>query len=111
MIRAGSTPCITRCATRCASVSVLPVPAPATIRSGPDFTPLLSGRGSPWVTALRCGPLSFSRCDVVDMFGARIYGSAPLPVTDWSHKCAAQRKLMTVGVEHFDLADVELPYI
>ncbi len=34
-IRAGSTPWITRCATRCARVSVLPVPAPATISSGP----------------------------------------------------------------------------
>jgi len=35
-MRAGSTPLITRCATRCASVSVLPVPAPATISMGPE---------------------------------------------------------------------------
>ena len=36
MMRAGSTPLSTRCATRCASVLVLPVPAPAIISSGPE---------------------------------------------------------------------------
>jgi hypothetical protein len=34
MMRRGSMPLTTRCATRCASVLVLPEPAPATIRSG-----------------------------------------------------------------------------
>src|SRR5690348_1013367 len=66
MMRAGSTPWITRCATRWASVSVLPVPAPATISSGPDLKPF-SGSGSPWVAARRWGPLSFAKCDAVDM--------------------------------------------
>ena len=37
------------------------------INSGPDLNPLLSGSGSPKVTAFRWGPFNFSRCDVVDM--------------------------------------------
>ena len=35
-MRSGFAPDSTRCATRCASVLVLPVPAPAIISSGPD---------------------------------------------------------------------------
>ena len=35
-MRSGRTPDSTRCATRCASVLVLPVPAPAMISSGPE---------------------------------------------------------------------------
>jgi len=41
------------------------VPAPATIKSGPDLSPFC-GSGSPWDTAFRCGTLSFSRWDGVD---------------------------------------------
>src|SRR5262245_18036744 len=37
---------------------------------GLDLNPLLSGRGSPWVTALRWGPFNFSRCDVVGIMRA-----------------------------------------
>jgi hypothetical protein len=52
-IRCGSVPSRTRRATRWASVLVLPVPAPATIKSGPDDR--LSSM--PYSTAARC--LSF----------------------------------------------------
>ena len=53
-MRAGSTPAVTRAATRCASVAVLPVPAPAMMRS--------AGAGAsdpmPKATAARCASLS-----------------------------------------------------
>src|SRR5580658_1887935 len=67
-MRPGSTPFMTRCATRCASVLVLPVPAPAMINSGPQSTPFSAAfsptlpmkvtlwsapRSSPKVAALR----------------------------------------------------------
>jgi hypothetical protein len=52
-IRCGSVPLRTRRATRWASVLVLPVPAPATIKSGPDDRRSLM----PYSTATRC--LSF----------------------------------------------------
>ena len=47
-IRPGSAPWAISQATRCTSVAVLPVPAPATTSSGP----------SPWATAWRCCGLS-----------------------------------------------------
>src|ERR1700761_2397438 len=119
-MRPGSTPWMTRCATRCASVSVLPVPAPATISKGPHFTPLLSGSSSPKVTAFRCGPFNFSRCDVVGMCG-RIYGRPPPPVTarvtdsfnlarHWRavYVLANLSKYGAVCVQHFDLSQTQL---
>jgi hypothetical protein len=42
-IRSGATPLRNRCATRCASVLVLPVPAPAMMSSGPAEKPALLG--------------------------------------------------------------------
>ena len=58
-MRSAGTPASSRCATRCASVVVLPVPAPAMISSGPATTPL-PGRGSPWRTAWNCAVLRLS---------------------------------------------------
>src|SRR3974390_803977 len=58
-MREGSVPFSTRCAVRCASVLVLPVPAPARMRSGPALTPPLSGTGVPKVAPRRC--MGFSR--------------------------------------------------
>src|SRR5579859_4356606 len=98
---------MTRCATRCASVSVLPVPAPATISRGPDLNPLLSGAGSPNVTALRWGPFNFSRCDVVGM-ADRIYGSPPATVTASSHACDELPQDMPVSVQYLHLTETEL---
>src|SRR5919197_3970756 len=48
-MRCGFAPPRMRCATRCASVLVLPVPAPARISSAP----------SPWQAAARCAAFSF----------------------------------------------------
>ena len=44
-MRSGLAPDSTRCATRCASVLVLPVPAPAMISRGPDRTARLPAAG------------------------------------------------------------------
>src|SRR5665647_2446876 len=49
-MRRGSAPRLMRCATRCTSVAVLPVPAPATMSSGP----------SPCFAAASCSGLSSS---------------------------------------------------
>src|SRR3974377_524798 len=57
-MREGSVPFNTRCAARGASVLVLPVPAPARMRSGPALTPF-SGTGVPKVAPRRC--MGFSR--------------------------------------------------
>jgi hypothetical protein len=43
-MRAGSTPCMTSHATRCAMVLVLPVPAPATTSNGPGAHALPVGQ-------------------------------------------------------------------
>ncbi len=56
-MRAGSMPESTRWATRCASVPVLPVPAPAITSSGPDSNRPVSP-GAPQAAASRCRGLS-----------------------------------------------------
>src|SRR5260370_18591457 len=101
---------MTRCATRCASVSVLPVPAPAMISRGPDLNPLLSGSGSPKVTAFRWGPFNFSRCDVVDMVRPEY--------TERSAACHCVRSRLlkklpqhgAVRIQYFHLTQAELAH-
>jgi len=57
-MRCGSAPFTSRCATRCASVLVLPEPAPAITSSG---GPTVAPAWTPCSTALRCCGLSASR--------------------------------------------------
>src|SRR5882757_7654106 len=109
-IRAGSTPWMTRCATRWASVSVLPVPAPAMISTGPDLNPLLSGSGSPKVTAFRWGPFNFSRCDVVGMVRPEY---TKRPAACHGVQSRLSKKLPehdTVGIQYFHLTQAELAH-
>src|ERR1700724_3157754 len=56
-MRRGSAPLMIRCATLCASVLVLPEPAPAIIKSGPAS----ASAAPPCSTARRCCGLSFVR--------------------------------------------------
>src|SRR5580692_11495806 len=56
-MRRGSAPLMIRCATLCASVLVLPEPAPAMIKSGPAS----ASAAPPCSTARRCCGLSFVR--------------------------------------------------
>ena len=67
-MRAGSTPWIARCATRYASVLVLPVPAPATISSGPRRRrPCPAPACRTWPRGGLCG-FSASNAEVVFAF-------------------------------------------
>src|SRR6185503_19000107 len=70
-MRCGLAPPSTRCATRCASVFVLPVPAPARISSAP----------SPWHAAARCAAFSFLNLSVTSTEGDYRLLLYILPVT------------------------------
>src|SRR6185503_6472721 len=70
-MRCGFAPRSTRCATRCASVLVLPVPAPARISSAP----------SPWHAAARCAAFSFLNLSVTSTEGDYRLLLYILPVT------------------------------
>src|SRR5262249_58915866 len=97
IIRRGSAPRTMRCATRCASVLVLPVPAPAMMRSG---------EGSPCSTAWRCSGLSLARYGAAVIWieanrqshqQARLLGVLQIPHETQAKFCAA-----FVHVEAFD---------
>src|SRR5690349_23563 len=99
---------MTRCATLWASVSVLPVPAPATTSSGPDLNPWLSARGSPWVTALRCGPFNFSRCDVVGMVRPEYTEGRGQLSRRRGRPCEQLPQYRAVGIQYPHLTETEL---
>src|SRR5258706_484682 len=94
-MRAGSTPFIASHATRCAMVLVLPVPAPATTRSGPARTPLPSWSGWPKVTALRCGAFSVASRSTAGI--RRIYKDRP----PMGYTCGRSRTLNLAAGTNF----------
>ena len=70
-MRSGADALSSRWATRCASVLVLPVPAPAITSSGAARTPPAAS-GSPWVAASRCAVFKLANASLVVHGGATI---------------------------------------
>src|SRR5690606_8449818 len=86
-IRSGATPAITRCATRWASMAVLPVPAPAMTSCGPARN-RPSGACSPQPAAARWAVLSASSQAAPGTCPAA--GAAPAPAASGSAAEAAK---------------------